>query len=367
MDRYKETFETWNKVAALYQDKFMYLDLYNDTYDVVSTSITKQHAKILDVGCGPGNITKYLLSKRPDFDILGIDIAPKMIEFAKTNNPTANFAVMDSRDINTLKTKYDAIMVGFCLPYLSQAESNKLISDTFHLLNDNGLLYLSFVEGDPTKSEFKTSSEGRVYFHFHNLDNVKSQLIESKFIDLKVFKVDYKRTATELETHTIVTARKPESTMTKTHELASRLREVILNGTWIANTNFKDQLEHLDWKIATTKMQSLNTISVLAQHIHYYIVGIKNVFINGKLDISDKYSFDFPPIESQTQWESFLTKFWNDTEQLAQLIEQMPEAQLNDKFVDEKYGSYQRNIDGMIEHSYYHLGQIVLLKKVINE
>jgi hypothetical protein len=31
MDRYKETFETWNKVASLYQDKFMELDLYNDS------------------------------------------------------------------------------------------------------------------------------------------------------------------------------------------------------------------------------------------------------------------------------------------------------------------------------------------------
>ncbi|MEZ4782420.1 MAG: DUF1572 domain-containing protein, partial [Flavobacteriaceae bacterium] len=63
--------------------------------------------------------------------------------------------------------------------------------------------------------------------------------------------------------------------MNKSEQLANRLREVILNGTWIANTNFKKQLESLDWKIATKKFQSLNTISVLAQHIHYYIDGIK--------------------------------------------------------------------------------------------
>ena len=42
--------------------------------------------------------------------------------------------------------------------------------------------------------------------------------------------------------------------MTKSEQLANRLREVILNGTWIANTNFKDQLENLDWKIATKKL-----------------------------------------------------------------------------------------------------------------
>lgn len=83
MDRYTETFETWNKIATLYQDKFMQLDLYNNTYDFICKSINKYQAKILEIGCGPGNITKYLLSNRPDFDIFGIDIASNMIEIAK--------------------------------------------------------------------------------------------------------------------------------------------------------------------------------------------------------------------------------------------------------------------------------------------
>lgn len=153
--------------------------------------------------------------------------------------------------------------------------------------------------------------------------------------------------------------------MKNTQQLANRLKEVILNGTWVANTNYKDQLENLDWKIATTTFESLNTIAILAQHIHYYINGIKNVFKGGNLEIRDKYSFDFPPIKSQDKWEVFLTTFWNDTENLAGLIAQMPEEKLDQNFVDEKYGTYQRNIDGMIEHSYYHLGQIVLIKKII--
>lgn len=153
--------------------------------------------------------------------------------------------------------------------------------------------------------------------------------------------------------------------MKKTEQLANRLREVILNGTWIANTNFKGQLEHLDWKIATTKTDSPNTISLLAQHVHYYIHGISSVFKGGNLEIRDKYSFDFPPMESQEQWDTFLAKFWDDTENLASLIEQFPDEKLNDNFVEEKYGTYERNINGIIEHCYYHLGQIVLLKKIL--
>ena len=86
MDTYKETFVTWNKVAKLYQDKFMDLDLYNDTYDTFCDQVNIRNATILDIGCGPGKITKYLLNKRPDFRIEGIDISPNMIELAKKND-----------------------------------------------------------------------------------------------------------------------------------------------------------------------------------------------------------------------------------------------------------------------------------------
>ncbi|MFA7446776.1 MAG: DUF1572 domain-containing protein [Flavobacteriaceae bacterium] len=151
----------------------------------------------------------------------------------------------------------------------------------------------------------------------------------------------------------------------QTYQIAHRFREVILNGTWIANTNYKDQLEGLNWKIAIQKIDSLNTIADLVQHIHYYISGILNVFNGGTLDIKDKYSFNFPPIQSQDQWEDFLNKFWNDTERFVVFVEQMTDEKLNDIFVDEKYGTYHRNIEAMIEHSYYHLGQIVLIKKLL--
>ena len=209
MDRYKETFETWNKVSSLYQDKFMDLDLYNETYDFICNNVIKDNPKLLEIGCGPGNITKYLLSKRPDFDIFGIDIAPNMIKLAKKNNPTARFAIMDSRQIDDIKTKFDGIVCGFCLPYLSQTDSLKLITDCYNLLNENGLIYFSFVEGEPSKSDFQIGSNGdRSYFYFHNLNDLKTQLFENNFDEFKIFKLDYKKSETEIDIHTILTARK---------------------------------------------------------------------------------------------------------------------------------------------------------------
>jgi len=154
--------------------------------------------------------------------------------------------------------------------------------------------------------------------------------------------------------------------MTLSAQMAEQFREVALRGTWIA-TNFKAELSEVDWKQATTKIGDLNTIAALSFHINYYVAGVLQVLEGGALDIRDKYSFDQPPIESEADWQQLLDKMWSDAERFAEAVEKLPEATLFAGFVDEKYGNYFRNIQGMIEHSYYHLGQIVLLKKLLSQ
>src|SRR5690349_5613480 len=129
MDKTKIAVDIFNKHADKYQDKFMYFDLYNDTFDLFCLSIEKQNAEIIELACGPGNITKYILNKRPEFKILGTDLSPNMIKLAEINNPTAEFQLMDCRDIGKLNKKYDAILCGFGFPYLSKEEAIKFIKD----------------------------------------------------------------------------------------------------------------------------------------------------------------------------------------------------------------------------------------------
>jgi ubiquinone/menaquinone biosynthesis C-methylase UbiE len=187
----------------------MDLDLYNNSYNLICKSISTKNAKILEIGCGPGNISKYLLSKRPDFKILGIDFAPNMIALAEKNNPTATFKVLDCRQISTLNTLYDGIVCGFCLPFLSPADCVQLIADFHRLLSNNGLLYLSFVEGDPNKSDFKAGSNGnRVYFHYHKLDTLKTLLTLNSFEQPEVYHIDYQNTESQIEKHTLIISRK---------------------------------------------------------------------------------------------------------------------------------------------------------------
>ena len=155
--------------------------------------------------------------------------------------------------------------------------------------------------------------------------------------------------------------------MKRNIDLANRLEEVLLNGRWIANTNFKMQLESVDFNQAIHKIGTLNTIAALTFHVNYYLAGINNVFKGGNLEIRDKYSFDMPPVESEEDWNRLKDEFITNATGFVQEVRKLSDSKLDEPFVDEKYGTYLRNIEGVIEHSYYHLGQISLIKKIINE
>lgn len=149
--------------------------------------------------------------------------------------------------------------------------------------------------------------------------------------------------------------------------LANRLREILLSGKWVIGTNFKEQIEDLTWVEATKQVESFNSISDITFHIHYYLSGVMDVFNGGDLTIRDKYSFDAPEIKSEKDWNLRKEKFVRDSEIFIQLVENMEVERLMDVFVKEEYGSFYRSVDVIIEHTYYHLGQIILIKKKIRE
>lgn len=147
--------------------------------------------------------------------------------------------------------------------------------------------------------------------------------------------------------------------------LSDRLKEVLTEGDWVTGTNFKNQIVNLDWQDATKRVHDLNSIADLTFHIHYYIAGVTKVLEGGTLEIKDKFSFDAPPIQSSEDWKNLTKQFCTDANKLIQLVEKMTDKQLYADFVAKQYGTYHRNIDVMIEHTYYHLGQVALIKKMI--
>lgn len=148
-------------------------------------------------------------------------------------------------------------------------------------------------------------------------------------------------------------------------QMAKHFSEVFFGGNW-TSVNLKQTLEGVNWQQATTQLHGFNSIATLVYHIHYYVSVVKKVLEGEALNASDKYSFDLPPITSAAGWNSLLDKVWSDATAFAGLVEQLPEQKTGEIFADEKYGTYYRNIHGIIEHTHYHLGQITLIKKMLS-
>jgi hypothetical protein len=154
--------------------------------------------------------------------------------------------------------------------------------------------------------------------------------------------------------------------MNTSAQIAKHFREVIFGGNW-CTVNLKDTLANVTWEQANTQVHSFNTITALTYHIGYYITAVLKVLEGGPLDAHDKYSFDHPVIASEADWQQLQEKIWEEANTFAKLIEQLPEAIIFQDFIDGKNGIYFRNLVGIIEHTHYHLGQIVLIKKMVSE
>lgn len=192
MEQTKIAVDIFNKLASAYQDKFMDVSLYHDSLTIYCKAIVKENASILELASGPGNITKYLLENRPDFKITGTDLAPNMIALAKINNPTADFKLMDCSAISGLTKKFEGILCGFGLPYLSKEAAIQLIKDSSQKLNENGVLYISTMEGDNSKSGYKTGSTGdQMFQNLHQADYLTKEIENNGLSIIHLERIEY--------------------------------------------------------------------------------------------------------------------------------------------------------------------------------
>jgi 2-polyprenyl-3-methyl-5-hydroxy-6-metoxy-1,4-benzoquinol methylase len=170
------------------------------------------HSSLLEIACGPGNITGYILKARPCLNILGIDLSPNMISLAKKNNPTARFQLMDCRDINKLGEKYDAAICGFCLPYLSKPQVEKLFRDLSNLLKAEAVLYISTMEDKYEHSAFKKASSGDpVFIYYYEAHYLSGLLEENDFEIIDLARYGSKSVDITADIDLVMIARKKKS------------------------------------------------------------------------------------------------------------------------------------------------------------
>ncbi|SHK74186.1 class I SAM-dependent methyltransferase [Desulforamulus aeronauticus] len=193
MERSAITMKAYNKSAKGFENKFMNLDLYKEKLGSFCR-LLKSGSKILDLGCGPGNVAKYLFESNQGFTVVGIDLSEEMIKLARQNVPhdSVMFKVGDIRELEMEENKYDAVVASFCIVHLDNDETINLLKKVVQMLKKNGMLYLSCMEGK--KSGFETTSfsnGGYIYFNYYSEEFLGQILQESGLKILQLLRQDY--------------------------------------------------------------------------------------------------------------------------------------------------------------------------------
>jgi len=194
MENFELSVQRFDEFAEEYASRFDNVSGYIEQLTFFTNQIKAEKPAILELACGPGNVTKFLKNHFPECRILAVDLAPKMIEIARKALPEVDFRVMDVRDISVIPEKFDAVMCSFCLPFLSKEDAIKLIADCSALLNPGGVIYLSTMEGDENGAGYeKTSFSGdsEVYFNYHRQADLQEAFEKEGFTILRLDRQDY--------------------------------------------------------------------------------------------------------------------------------------------------------------------------------
>ena len=159
---------------------------------------------------------------------------------------------------------------------------------------------------------------------------------------------------------------KPDKQFIVSEQLAKHLTEVYFGGNW-TTVNLRDTLKDVSCEEALKQIGSLNSIATIVYHLQYYVQAVTKVLHGEALNSKDELSFLHPPFQSENDWNTFLENCWKEAEEFTVLIRQLEDQKMWEYFTAEKYGNYFRNLAGIIEHHHYHLGQIVIIKKMIRE
>ncbi|TSJ41903.1 class I SAM-dependent DNA methyltransferase [Fluviicola chungangensis] len=200
--------DLFNKMADSYQKRFFSVDCYSESLNSFLAYLS-DHSSVLDVACGPGNISHFLLKQKPGLKLLGIDLAPNMINLARINNPTAQFRVYDAMEIDRLDSSFDAIIIGFLFPYLSAEQVELFLIKTYEKLSDNGIVYLSTMEDLYENSRLKASSTGEeLMMHYYEETFLVRLLEQIGFQILSKHTQPFVISETETDTDLIIIAQK---------------------------------------------------------------------------------------------------------------------------------------------------------------
>lgn len=115
---------------------------------LVEMVMVKKPVLSLDIGCGTGYLTNQIAQKLKPKKIIGCDIAPNMVKFAKQNYPNIDFIEADAENLPFPGQSFDLIISNASFQWM---DINKVLIEAYRVLKNNGKLFFAMFGSDTLK------------------------------------------------------------------------------------------------------------------------------------------------------------------------------------------------------------------------
>jgi len=169
----------WDEVAESYNEIFDKDTYYLDIISRIGSEVrTGEGQRILDLGCGTGNLMAHLLETCPDAHVSGVDPSLNMIEICASRfagNPRAEISQGDGTRVGFLSQQFDYAVSNIALHHVLPELRPRCAQEIARVLKPEGVLVYSdmFTEvsgGAEDPGRCRDVVEKMVAYALHNLD-----------------------------------------------------------------------------------------------------------------------------------------------------------------------------------------------------
>ena len=146
--------------------------------------------------------------------------------------------------------------------------------------------------------------------------------------------------------------------------IAQHILELYFGNNW-TDVNVRETVQDVTLAEALTKTNaSPNTIASILQHMTFYNKIILERLHGRNPEIDQINGYDLPPLQNEEAWELLKENSLQSAQELADDARVIPDDTLQEPIIEDNSSRY-KSLHGVTEHGYYHLGQIVILKKLL--
>lgn len=144
---------------------------------------------VWDLGCGPGQTTRYL--KNLGVDVSGLDVSGRMTQRAKENHPDIHFQRGDILALDFEDNSIAAVLAFYAMVHFNNDQVRKALRNIYRVLKPGGVFLFTFhIGGGAIHLKEFCNRPIDIDFMFFSTDFMVGVLKECGFTDLEVMERD---------------------------------------------------------------------------------------------------------------------------------------------------------------------------------